>query len=88
MDDLGREVGRNRPVLVGVVKRQGRRVYPHYEVVVGINRRRGRVLVLDPARGRRERALDQFASEWSAAGRLTLIVFPVPGAPPLADATR
>jgi ABC-type bacteriocin/lantibiotic exporter with double-glycine peptidase domain len=79
--DLYREVGRDRPVLVGVVKRKGRRAYPHYEVVVGINRERQRILTLDPARGRRERSLERFTAEWAAAGRLTLVVFPRAPAP-------
>jgi ABC-type bacteriocin/lantibiotic exporter with double-glycine peptidase domain len=79
--DLEHEVGRDRPVLVGVVKRQGRRAYPHYEVVVGIDRRRQRVLTLDPARGARERSLERFGAEWAAAGRLTLVVFPRTPAP-------
>jgi ABC-type bacteriocin/lantibiotic exporter with double-glycine peptidase domain len=74
--DLERELGRSRPVLVGVVKRQGRRAYPHYEVVVGIDRERRRVVTIDPARGQRERKLDRFVEEWAAAGRLTLVVFP------------
>jgi ABC-type bacteriocin/lantibiotic exporter with double-glycine peptidase domain len=74
--DLEREVGRDRPVLVGVVKRQGRRAYPHYEVVVGINRELQRIVTLDPARGARETSIERFVEEWAAAGRLTLVVFP------------
>jgi ABC-type bacteriocin/lantibiotic exporter with double-glycine peptidase domain len=79
--DLDRELGRDRPVLVGVVKRKGRRAYPHYEVVVGINRKRQRILTLDPARGARENSLKRFTEEWAAAGRLTLVVFPSTPAP-------
>jgi predicted double-glycine peptidase len=74
--DLDREVARDRPVLVGVMKRKGRRAYPHYEVVVGINRQRQRILTLDPARGPRETSVKKFTKEWAAAGRLTLVVFP------------
>lgn len=74
--DLEREVGRDRPVLVGVVKRRGRRAYPHYEVVVGLHRERQRIVTLDPARGARERSMERFVEEWTAAGRLTLVVFP------------
>lgn len=80
--DLQRELGRARPVLVGVMKRQGRRAYPHYEVVVGLNRQRQRVLTLDPAQGRVERSIDHFTAEWAAAGRLTLVIFPRAAAPP------
>jgi ABC-type bacteriocin/lantibiotic exporter with double-glycine peptidase domain len=76
VEDLHREIGRGRPVLVGVVKRHGRRTYRHYEVVVGIHRARERILTLDPARGPRESRLEDFAAEWAAADRLTLVVFP------------
>lgn len=74
--DLEREIDRDRPVLVGVMKRQGRRAFPHYEVVVGFNSQRQRILTLDPASGPRERTIDAFTREWTAAGRLTLVVFP------------
>lgn len=74
--DLEREIGRDRPVLVGVMKRQGRRAFPHYEVVVGWNSRRQRILTLDPAGGARERTIESFTKEWAAAGRLTLVVLP------------
>jgi len=74
--DLDRELTRHRPVLVGVMKRYGRRVYPHYEVVVGMSRRQQRVLTLDPAHGLRVNSREGFTAEWTAAGRLTLIVLP------------
>ena len=76
--DLDREITRHRPVLVGVMKRYGGRVYPHYEVVVGMSRRQGRILTLDPAHGLRVNSREGFTAEWLAAGRLTLIVFPRP----------
>jgi ABC-type bacteriocin/lantibiotic exporter with double-glycine peptidase domain len=85
-EDLDRELARGRPVIVGLVKRQGRRVYPHYEVVVGLDRARERILVLDPARGERERKLRDFSKEWDAAGRVTLAILPAP--PPEAPAPR
>jgi ABC-type bacteriocin/lantibiotic exporter with double-glycine peptidase domain len=78
--DLDRELGRHRPVLVGVMKRYGQRLYPHYEVVVGMSRRDQRVLTLDPAHGVRVNSREGFTAEWTAAGRLTLIVFPFPRA--------
>jgi ABC-type bacteriocin/lantibiotic exporter with double-glycine peptidase domain len=80
--DLDRELARHRPVLVGVMKRTSRRVYPHYEVVVGISRGKQRILTLDPAHGLRVNSREGFAAEWAAAGRLTLIVFPRVAAPP------
>ena len=74
--DLERELARHRPVLVGVMKRYGGRAYPHYEVVVGVSRRQRRILTLDPANGLRVNSREGFTAEWTAAGRLTLIVFP------------
>ena len=74
--DLMREVGLDRPVLVGLVQRYTSRSYSHYEVVVGINQRTHRILMLDPGRGMREDDFDAFAVEWEGAGRLTLVVGP------------
>jgi len=76
LGDLDRELGRHRPVLVGVMKRTSRRVYPHYEVVIGISRGQQRILTLDPAHGLRINSREGFTAEWTAAGRLTLIIFP------------
>jgi hypothetical protein len=86
VEDLHREIARGRPVLVGVVKRHGRRTYRHYEVVVAIHRARERILVRDPARGPRESRLEDFAAEWAAADRLTLVVFPARAASVVPDA--
>jgi ABC-type bacteriocin/lantibiotic exporter with double-glycine peptidase domain len=80
--DLNRELARYRPVLVGVMKRYGGRVYPHYEVVIGVSQRMQRVLTLDPAHGVRVNSREGFVAEWTAAGRLTLIIFPFPRAAP------
>lgn len=80
--ELDRELGRHRPILVGVMKRYGQRIYPHYEVVVGMSRRDQSVLTLDPAHGLRVNSREGFIAEWTAAGRLTLIVFPSPRAAP------
>jgi len=74
--DLVKEVGLNRPVLVGLVQRHGDRALSHFEVVAGINQTARRVLLLDPAHGLREDSFDGFASEWRAAGWATLVVVP------------
>jgi len=74
--DLEREIQRQRPVLVGVMKRHIFRNYPHYEVVVGINRQNQRVLTLDPAHGLRVNGLDGFVAEWAKTSQVALIVFP------------
>ena len=77
VDDLVREVGWNRPVLVGLIQRYtNNRAYAHYEVVVGINPRTQQLLLLDPGNGMREDAMKSFSEEWEGAGRLTLVVGP------------
>jgi ABC-type bacteriocin/lantibiotic exporter with double-glycine peptidase domain len=76
--DLERELQQHHPVLVGVVKRYGRRAYPHYEVVVGMSRRTQRILTLDPADGLRVDSGEGFAAEWAAAKQVTLIIYPYP----------
>ena len=75
--DLSQQLGRGRPVLVGLATpmRVGRAL-AHYEVVVAIDRRDRRLLTLDPGRGLREESLEGFAREWVPTGRVTLIVFP------------
>ena len=78
LGDLERELRRRHPVLVGVVKRYGRRAYAHYEVVVGMSRRTQRILTLDPASGLRVDSREGFAAEWAAAGQVALIVYPRP----------
>ena len=74
--DLVNEVGRNRPVLVGLVQRVGDRALSHYEVVAGINQTTRHVLLLDPARGLSQDGFDGFAAEWDRAGRPTLVIVP------------
>ena len=75
-DDLLREIGRQRPVIVGVLQISGRRGYPHYEVVVGVNQGRRKVLTADPAEGWREQDFADFEARWRPARRLALVVFP------------
>src|SRR5262249_19161737 len=56
-EDLFSQVGRGRPVLVGLAKPMaltGGRALAHYEVVIGLNRSRREILTLDPAVGVRE----------------------------------
>ena len=75
-DDLFGELGRGRPVLVGLAKPMtGGRGLAHYEVVVAINRRARQLLTLDPAAGLRQNSLEGFAREWAPTGRVTLIAF-------------
>jgi len=74
--DLIKEVGLNRPVLVGLVQHHGSSALAHFEVVAGINQVTRRVLLLDPARGLSEDGFDGFAAEWGAAGRPALVIVP------------
>jgi hypothetical protein len=74
--DLVNEVGQKRPVLVGLLQRQGKQALSHYAVVAGINPTRHRVLLLDPARGLREDSYEGFSAEWTPAGRPALVMVP------------
>jgi ABC-type bacteriocin/lantibiotic exporter with double-glycine peptidase domain len=74
LEDLDRELGAGRPVLIGLVRTHGRTGLTHYEVVAGRNAARGLVLVADPERGWTVTAVDKFLAEWEPARRLTLIV--------------
>jgi predicted double-glycine peptidase len=74
-DDLVHEITRGRPVIVGTLQIEGKRGYPHYEVVVGVNPREREVLTADPAEGWRERDLDEFEPLWRPSKRLALVVF-------------
>jgi ABC-type bacteriocin/lantibiotic exporter with double-glycine peptidase domain len=85
-DDLFAQIGRGRPVLVGLAKPMaltGGRALAHYEVVVGISRSKRLILSLDPATGLRENTLEGFAREWAPTKQVTIVIFP-PGdaAPP------
>jgi ABC-type bacteriocin/lantibiotic exporter with double-glycine peptidase domain len=75
--DLCDQVGRGRPVLVGLAKPiVAGRARAHYEVVVGVNRNAGLIWSLDPARGLRENTFDGFAREWVPTHQVAIIVLP------------
>ncbi|HEY3356023.1 MAG TPA: cysteine peptidase family C39 domain-containing protein [Polyangia bacterium] len=74
LDDLERELGHGRPVVVGVVKPYVGVKAPHYEVVVGYNPSRGLVATLDPGRGWRQNTVKGFLAEWDRSQRLVLLV--------------
>jgi ABC-type bacteriocin/lantibiotic exporter with double-glycine peptidase domain len=71
---LVHELERGRPVLVGLLRGQGRRRLSHYEVVVGYHPQRGEFATIDPAAGFGVRRWRDLASEWEPAGRPALIV--------------
>jgi hypothetical protein len=90
-EDLLTQVGRGRPVLVGLAKPMaltGGRALAHYEVVVGINRSRRLILSLDPAVGLRENTLDGFAREWAPTHQVTIVFLPRAGGVALLRAWR
>src|SRR3954471_3555202 len=75
-DDLFAQLGRGRPVLVGLAKPMaltGGRALAHYEVVIGVNRSRRLILTLDPAAGLRENSLEGFAREWAPTRQVTIV---------------
>ena len=73
--DLENELGRRRPVLVGLAVVEGDTALTHYEVVVGLHRRERRVVTMDPARGWREWRWSEFDRLWSPARHLALVCF-------------
>lgn len=79
IEDLEKELGKRRPVLVGLVKYYVTGAVAHapthYEVVVGWHPERKAVVTLDPAHGWRQNTLEGFLSEWEPAGRVTLVLF-------------
>ncbi len=74
-DDLVHEIGRKRPVIVGTLQVDGKRGYPHFEVVVGVHPGARKVLTGDPAEGWRERKVEAFEPLWRHSRRLALVVF-------------
>lgn len=72
--DLEHELGRGRPVIVGLVKPQLRGVITHYEVVVAFHPARRIVVTLDPDHGWRQNRLADFLAEWRPAKELALVV--------------
>jgi hypothetical protein len=75
-NDLFAQVGRGRPVVVGLAKPMaltGGRALAHYEVVIGLNRSKRLVLSLDPASGLRENTLEGFAREWAPTKQVTIV---------------
>jgi len=78
--DFERELGRGRPVLVGVLKAFSKDVYAHYQLVVGVNRVQEQIVVIDPADGWSVYSFDGFMREWTPTHYLTMAVFPMPAA--------
>jgi Peptidase C39 family len=76
MEDLVHEIGRGRPVLIGVVTKRFGRAYGHYEVVTGVNQARDHVLVADPRGTWRQVDIGTLTEQWSPSRQLALVIFP------------
>jgi len=74
-EDLGKELGKGHPVIVGLVKPDGGGIMTHYEVVVAVHPELKSVVTLDPARGWCRTSQSGFSKEWEPAGFLTLVFF-------------
>ncbi|HUH03666.1 MAG TPA: cysteine peptidase family C39 domain-containing protein [Kofleriaceae bacterium] len=77
IEDLVHEVERGRPVIIGTLKRYGKRdALKHYEVVVAV-RDGGRMIAsYDPAAGWRRYSREDLLAEWKPTGQLALVVLP------------
>ncbi len=73
-DILEFELRAHRPVIVGLMRRVGGRTLRHYEVVVALRPSTRQVVTIDPAGGWRVRHVEELDAEWSAAGRVALVV--------------
>lgn len=74
IEDLEQQLGLGRPVLVGERKPTVGGSLAHYAVVIGVHRGARQVLLLDPALGLRQSSYEGFDAEWTASGRLALLV--------------
>jgi ABC-type bacteriocin/lantibiotic exporter with double-glycine peptidase domain len=75
-EDLQKEIGLGRPVIVGLVKPGGGGIITHYEVVAAVHPELESVVTIDPARGWCRNSRTAFCREWEPAGFLTLVFSP------------
>lgn len=75
-DDLARELGAGRPVLLGLtLPYDQQHNLNHYEVAVAYDPRSGSVVTIDPATGKyMSRSHEVLDLEWKVAGYATLVV--------------
>jgi ABC-type bacteriocin/lantibiotic exporter with double-glycine peptidase domain len=77
IEDLVYEVERGRPVIIGTMKRYGKRqLVHHYEIVVATRDRGEQIAVYDPATGWRRYSRQDLLAEWQPTGLLALVVLP------------
>ena len=74
--DLAHELGRGRPVVLGLVlPYDGGHERSHYEVAVAMDPRDGTIVTIDPASGKlRRRSADVLELEWKTAHHAALVV--------------
>ncbi|HXI60002.1 MAG TPA: cysteine peptidase family C39 domain-containing protein [Polyangia bacterium] len=81
-DDLSHEIDHARPVVIGLVRKEGRHVWSHYVVVVGHDRAGTRWLVADPDTGWRVVTQKDLARDWAASGQVMLAILPASSTSP------
>jgi len=86
-DDLNYEIDHARPVLLGLVRKDGATSWSHYVVLVGHDRGGARWLVADPDTGWRVVTQKDLARELGCVSQVMLAIFP-PAVPPLRAALR
>lgn len=75
LQDLAFELGRGRPLIVGLIKAFSSGNRSHYEVVVGYHPESREVVTLDPAGGWRRNSAEGFLREWDPGRRVTIVIF-------------
>jgi ABC-type bacteriocin/lantibiotic exporter with double-glycine peptidase domain len=76
VEDLVHEVGRRRPVILGLVGADHGRAYGHYDVVAGVNQTRRLFLLADPRGTWRQVRAEELLTAWGPARHLALVIFP------------
>jgi ABC-type bacteriocin/lantibiotic exporter with double-glycine peptidase domain len=76
LNDLEHEIGRRRPVILGLVGAERGHVYGHYDVVVGVNRSRRMFLLADPRGAWRQVKAEDLLTIWRPTRQLALVIFP------------
>lgn len=81
-EDLQKEIGLGRPLIVGLVKPDGNAIITHYEVVTAVHPESESIVTIDPSRGFCKISRSSFCKEWEPAGYLTLVIFRDDPSPP------
>ncbi len=74
-DTLEYELQAGRPVVVGLMRRYGKKhLRGHYEVIVGVHPERKLAATIDPAAGYRVRTYAELEGEWGPTKRAAMVV--------------